>query len=68
MLVDKKAPADLSRVNLAEDWEVEYWCERFATTEAQLRACVLKAGPRVEDVEKRLKDAQKQALKNTGEN
>ena len=69
MLVDKeqRTPTDLTRVNLEEDWEVQYWCERFATTEAQLRACVLKAGPHVADIEQRLKKAQKEALKNTGE-
>ena len=69
MLADKnqRTPADLSQVNLTQDWEVQYWCERFATTAAELRACVLKVGPRVADVEKRLKEAQKEALKNTGE-
>ena len=69
MLVDKnrRTPTDLSRVNLTEQWEVDYWCERFATTADELRACVVKFGPRVDDVEARLRDAQKQGLKNMGE-
>ena len=69
VLMDKtdRAPHDLTQVGLAEDWEVQYWCTRFGTTEAQLRSCVAEVGPRAEDVEARVKHSAKQILKNTGE-
>jgi len=69
MLVDKndRAPHDLTQVGLNEDWEVRYWCQRFDASEQELRACVIKAGPRLEDVERALGRAAKKAFKNTGE-
>ena len=69
MLVDKsaRAPQDLSRVTLTEDWEVRYWCNRYSVSETELRACVVEAGPQVESVEQRLKHMGKKIFKNTGE-
>ena len=69
MLVEKtdRQPHDMTTVGLNEDWEVRYWCQRFGTTETQLRECVVAVGPRVEDVERRLHEAGKKAFKNTGE-
>ena len=69
MLVHKdlRAPADTSRVNLDEDWEVEYWCERFDVNEGTLRSCVMKFGPRADDVERNLRHAAKESFKNDGE-
>jgi hypothetical protein len=69
MLVDKndRAPRDLTRVGVEEDWEVRYWCARFSVSAEELRACVLEVGPRTEDVERRLKEAGRKAFSNTGE-
>ena len=69
VLVDKEAriPADTSQVNLAEDWEVRYWCERYDVDEDALRACVMEVGPRTEDIERRLRNAAKESFKNDGE-
>ena len=68
MLVDKdRAPTDPSRVNLAEAWEVQYWCTRFGCTEVALRSAVKEVGPTAASVERQLKQAAKQAFKNTGE-
>jgi hypothetical protein len=69
VLMDKtdRAPHDLTQVGLAEEWEVRYWCNRFGTTESELRACVAEVGPRTEAVEARMNRAAKQVLKNTGE-
>jgi hypothetical protein len=69
MLVDKtlRAPEDLTRVGLENDWEIQYWCARFDIGAEQLRACVAEVGPRVEDVESRLRQAGRAAFKNTGE-
>lgn len=46
----KKGPADRTRVNIHEDWEVSYWCKEFACTKEQLVACVKSAGVMVSDV------------------
>lgn len=50
----KKGPADASRVNLHETWEVEYWCKKFGCTAAQLIAAVHAVGPFVADVRRHL--------------
>jgi hypothetical protein len=47
----KRGPADASRVNVNESYEVRYWTERFQCTEQQLRDCVKSVGPMVKDVE-----------------
>jgi len=70
MLVDKsdRKPHDLTRVGLDEQWEVEYWCSRFSVGEDELRACVLKVGPDVEQVTQHLtREDTKQIFRNTGE-
>lgn len=40
----KRGPADRSRINIHEKWEVEYWTKELGCTEAQLRAAVAKVG------------------------
>lgn len=68
MLVDKeRSPADPTRVNLVEEWEVRLWCDKFGCTEVALRRAVEDVGPSAADVERKLKGAAKAALKNTGE-
>jgi hypothetical protein len=69
VLVDKKlrTPTDTTRVNLAEDWEVEYWCERFDVNEGTLRACIAAVGPGADDIQRRLGHAFKESFKNDGE-
>jgi hypothetical protein len=68
MLVDKdRTPTDTKSVDLEEDWEATWWCDRFGCTEVELRNAVRKVGPSAADVELELKQAAKQAFKNTGE-
>jgi hypothetical protein len=69
VLVDKevRTPADTDQVNLDDEWEVRYWCERFEVDEETLRTCVMEVGPRTPDVEQRLKAVAKEAFKNDGE-
>jgi hypothetical protein len=68
-LADKEArtPADTTQVNLEEDWEVRYWCERYDVDAETLRACVMEVGPRTEDIDRRLREAAKESFKNDGE-
>jgi hypothetical protein len=53
----KRKPQDSRRVNIHEDYEVQYWTEKFGVTKAQLEAAVKKVGVMAKDVEKELKAA-----------
>jgi hypothetical protein len=48
----KRGPADASRVNIHEDYEVRYWCGKWGCTEQQLKACVARVGVMAKDVAK----------------
>jgi hypothetical protein len=39
-----KGVQDRTRINLSEDYEVRYWCEKFGVTEDELRAAVKRVG------------------------
>ena len=62
-----RPPADTSRVKLAEEWEVRWWCDRFGCSEVALRRAVDAAGPSAADVERKLREAARESFKNTGE-
>lgn len=49
-----RGPADRSRVNIHEDYEVRYWCGAFGCTAAQLHAAVRSVGPMVTDIRRYL--------------
>lgn len=49
-----RGPADRARVNVHEDYEVQYWSKKFGVSADQLRAAVEKVGPMAADVEKQL--------------
>ena len=51
----KRGPADSSRINIHEDYEVSYWTKKFGCTKAELEAAVKKVGVMASDVEKELK-------------
>ena len=51
----KRGPADRSRINVNEDYEVRYWSEKFGVSEEQLRAAVARAGAMADDVERALR-------------
>ena len=40
----KRRPQDSSRISLSEDWEVDYWTERFGVSRDRLRAAVQEVG------------------------
>ncbi|MFP2963969.1 DUF3606 domain-containing protein [Myxococcus sp. 1LA] len=50
----KRGPADRSRINVNESWEVEWWCNELRCTEAELRAAVKAVGVMVVDVKRYL--------------
>lgn len=54
----KRGPADRSRIDLRDAYEVRYWTEAFGVTTAQLRAAVKEAGPMAADVKRHLDKAE----------
>jgi hypothetical protein len=51
----KTSPQDAQRINVNEDYEVEYWTMKYSCTVEQLKAAVKKVGVMVKDVEAELK-------------
>lgn len=54
---DKKqtSPQDAARVNVHEDYEVRYWCEKFGCSAEELKAAVQRVGVSAAAVEAALK-------------
>lgn len=51
----KRGPQDASRVNVNEDYEMDYWTERFNVSRDELRKAVSEVGPSVTAIEEFLK-------------
>jgi hypothetical protein len=45
---------DRTRINLSEEYEVRYWCEKFGVTEDELRGAVKRVGYSAKAVESEL--------------
>ncbi|MES2430259.1 MAG: DUF3606 domain-containing protein [Bacteroidota bacterium] len=43
-------PQDAKRVNIHEDWELDYWCTHFNVSKEKLIDAVVVAGTSVDDV------------------
>ncbi len=46
----ERGPQDRSRIDVNEEWEVRYWCEKFGCTPDELRVAVDAVGVSVDDV------------------
>jgi hypothetical protein len=56
-MVDNRAQAgrlDDSRINIDQDYEVRYWCEKLGVSADQLKSAVAKVGPLVKHVREHL--------------
>jgi hypothetical protein len=53
--LDKRGPADRTRVNVNEDYEARYWASKWGVSEDELRAAVERVGVMASDVERALK-------------
>ncbi|OOG37226.1 DUF3606 domain-containing protein [Polaromonas sp. A23] len=51
----RRGPADSSRVNVHEPYELRYWTEKFQCSAEQLKAAVTAAGTNVAAVQARLR-------------
>lgn len=47
---ENRGPADRSRINVHEDYEVRYWTKVLGCSEADLKECVRKVGVMVDKV------------------
>jgi hypothetical protein len=52
--LQKKAPADRSKVNLHEAWEVDYWTKELGVSKDELQRLVKKVGDSAAAVRKEL--------------
>jgi len=52
---DLREPADATRINVKEDYEIRYWTKTLGVTEARLRQAVTAVGPMVKAVKHHLK-------------
>ncbi len=50
----KRGAQDRDRININEDYEVQYWSRRFGVSRDELVAAVDAVGPMVTDVAQRL--------------
>jgi hypothetical protein len=53
--LSKRGPADRSRINLSEPYEVQYWADKFGVSKERLSEVVRKVGPSSDAVAKELK-------------
>ena len=51
-------PIDLSRINLLEPDEVQYWADKFNVSKERLSEAVRKVGPSVDAVRRELQGSQ----------
>lgn len=49
-----RGPADRSRINVHEDYELKYWSQKFGVTADQLHAAVRAVGVMAHDVARHL--------------
>ncbi len=46
----RRQPEDPTKVNINQQWEIDYWCRKFGVSEGELRQAIEKVGPMVKDV------------------
>ena len=51
----KRRPQDSSKINVNEEWEVRFWCDKFGCTKEKLISAVKAVGVSADAVEKYLK-------------
>ena len=49
-----RGPQDRSSINTSEDWEVQWWTQKFGVTSEQIINAVQAVGPSAEAVAKKL--------------
>lgn len=49
-----RQPEDPTKVNINQQWEIDYWCKKWSITKERLLKIVKKVGPMVVDIKKEL--------------
>lgn len=49
-----RQPEDPTKVNINQQWEIDYWCKKWSITKERLLKTVKKVGPMVVDIKKEL--------------
>lgn len=49
-----KGPGDSQRINVNEEYELQYWSSKFGVSKDQLRATIRRVGVMAEDVKRAL--------------
>ena len=53
--LSNRGPRDRNRVNIREEWEVNYWAKKFGVSKEKLKDAVHKVGVMAKDVDKYVK-------------
>ena len=64
---DQREPKDLTRINVHDELEVQWWSARFGVTPQRLVSAVEEHGPSAEEVQQKLHEAAKKAFSKGGE-
>jgi hypothetical protein len=51
-----RGPADRNRINVTEEWELNYWMKELGCTAEELRAAIKAVGTTAADVRARLEN------------
>lgn len=54
-----RGPDDAKRINIHEDYEVRYWCNKFGCTPEELRRAVNTVGVMADAVERHLRSTKR---------
>lgn len=54
-IITERGPRDISRINLSEPWEIDYWTKKFGVSEHDLRGAVQAVGYSAKKVAAKLK-------------
>jgi hypothetical protein len=52
--LDRREPEDKFKINVHEEWELEYWARKFGVTKEKIKDAVRQVGVQTKDVAKHL--------------
>ncbi|APT29607.1 hypothetical protein MCBMB27_00316 [Methylobacterium phyllosphaerae] len=52
--LNRREPEDKFKINVHEDWELDYWARKFGVTKEQIKDAVRRVGVQTKDVAKHL--------------
>jgi len=54
--LDRQKPEDPTKINIHQQWELNFWTNELGVTETELKNAVKVVGPMVKDVKKHLNE------------